>query len=87
MLSEAMPVRSWQLPRVFAVSTDASSWVVSLSQLVRVRVASVDLNWAHTTFSVGQDKPKLVGQKWAGFSPLKLAAITPAAQALEKLDL
>ena len=35
MLSEAMPVRSWQLPWVFAVSVDASSWVASLSQLVR----------------------------------------------------
>ena len=50
----------------------------SLNQLVRLRVASVDLSWANTTFSVGQDKP-LIAQRdptslaQVGVSPLTAA--------------
>jgi len=47
----------------------------ALNQLVRVRVASLDFTWAHTTFSVGQDKPILAPRDptslaQVAFSPL-----------------
>ena len=49
-----------------------------LNQLVRLRVASVDLNWANTTFSVGQDKPILAPRDPTSLAQVAFSPLTGA---------
>lgn len=50
----------------------------SLNQLVRVRVASLDLSWANTTFSVGQDKPILAPREPTSLAQVGVSPLTGA---------
>ena len=49
-----------------------------LNQLVRLRVASVDLSWQHTTISFGQDKPILAPRDPTSLAQVAFSPLTGA---------
>ncbi len=50
----------------------------SLNQLVRLRVATLDLNWKNTTISVGQDKPILAPREPDSLAQVGVSPLTGA---------
>ncbi len=50
----------------------------SLNQLLRLRVATVDLNWKHTTVSFGQDKPIVAPREPESLAQVGLSPLTAA---------
>jgi len=50
----------------------------SLSQMVRLRVASIDFAWKNTTFTVGQDKPILAPREPDSLAQVGIAPLTGA---------
>ena len=52
--------------------------VDTLNQLVRLRVASVDLDWKNTTLSVGQDKPMMAPREPESLAQVGVSPLTGA---------
>ncbi len=50
----------------------------ALNQLVRLRVASLDMAWKNTTFSVGQDKPILAPREPTSLAQIGVSPLTGA---------